>query len=62
MDIEKVRNAQSQEEAREYAIEWQHWASECSLSINELIQWHDVFITLAGKFGLEDEFKENGII
>ena len=52
----------TQEEARQYAIKWQKWASEQSLSYSELIQWHNLFVDLAGIFDLTAEFKDNGII
>lgn len=62
MDIEKVKSAQSQEEAREYAIEWQAWQEEQNLSFGELVIWMEIFETLAQEFDLVDEFKENGVI
>lgn len=49
-------------EARDWAIEWQHWASEQSLSYGELADWADYFTELAERFNLTDEFKENGIL
>lgn len=48
--------------ARQYAIEWQQWASEQNLSLGELIEWQGVFSTIAQKFDLQEEFIENGII
>ena len=62
MEKEKVLNAQTQDEARQYAIEWQQWASEQSLSYGELAEWWEVFNELGKKFDLLEEFKENGII
>jgi hypothetical protein len=50
------------EEAREIAIVWQNWFSEHSLAYSELNEWQQYFLTLAEKFGLVEEFKENGII
>jgi hypothetical protein len=58
----KKQNPKTQEEARQYAIDWQQWASEQSLSYLELAKWGDQFTELAEKFDLTDEFKENGII
>ena len=52
----------TQAEARQYAIDWQQWASEQNLSLGELIEWQGVFSTIAQKFDLQDEFIENGII
>lgn len=55
-------NIKTAEEARQYAIEWEHWQSEQSLSYSELAEWQAIFETLADKFDLTEEFKENGII
>jgi hypothetical protein len=52
----------SKEEARQYAIDWQHWQSEQSLSYGEIAKWQSIFEDLAAKYGLVDEFVENGII
>ena len=62
MDIEKVKKAESADEARQYAIDWQNWQSEQSMSYGELAEWQSVFSALAQKFELVDEFTENGII
>jgi hypothetical protein len=58
----KKRNITTQEEARQYAIQWQHWAGEQSLSYGELAEWGAYFQGLAELFDLTNEFKENGII
>ena len=58
----KKTEIKSIEEARDKAIEWQKWQSNENLSYGELIEWQDYFSTLAKRFGLEEEFKENGII
>ena len=50
------------EKARDVAIEWQAWIGEQSLSYGELIEWQEYFEDLADRFGLVDEFRENGII
>jgi len=50
------------EEARQYAIEWQQWASEQSLSYSELAIWGEIFTELADRYNLTEEFRENGII
>ena len=58
----KKQNPKTKEEAREYAIEWQRWTSEQNLSCGEIVEWEKHFETLAVKFDLVGEFKENGII
>lgn len=52
----------TKEEARQYAIDWQRWASEQNLSTVELIEWRDQFQAIAEVYGLLEEFTENGII
>jgi hypothetical protein len=52
----------TQDEARQYAIEWQQWISEESLSYGELLEWQVIFEELAERFDLTEEFQENGII
>ena len=51
----------TQDEARQYAIEWQQWQVGESLSYGELYTWQIHFKTLGIKFDLTEEFKENGI-
>lgn len=58
----KMRKVTTAEEARQQAIDWQNWQSEQSLSYSELSDWQAHFETLAKKFKLTNEFKENGII
>lgn len=58
----KTRTVTTQEEAREMAIDWQDWQATQSLSYGEFAEWQDYFETLALKFDLTEEFKENGII
>ena len=62
MTPQQILKAQTKEEARQYAIDWEHWASEQNLSIIELLEWQSAFETLADKFDLLEEFKENGIL
>lgn len=50
------------EEARQHAIEWQHWQSDKDLSMGIIAEWSAYFSELARRFNLTDEFKENGII
>ncbi len=52
----------TKEEARQYAIDWQNWASEQKLHLSELIDWQAEFQSIAEKFDLLEEFRENGII
>ncbi len=58
----KKRNITTQDEARQYAIEWQNWQSEHVLSFGEAAEWADIFLGLANRFDLTEEFNENGII
>jgi hypothetical protein len=54
---------QTAAEARDAAIEWQHWMSEQSLSYGELAEWSAYFENIAARFPeLREEFAENGII
>lgn len=52
----------TQEEARQFAIDWQNWTSEQNLSYRELAEYGAIFTDLAIKFDLVGEFTENGII
>ena len=50
---------------RNLAIDWQDWASQQSLSIGELSDWHSAIEQLAKATGSEElieELKENGIL
>jgi len=58
----EMKIIETKEEARQQAIEWQQWSSEQSLSYEDLWEWNRYFTNLADKFGLTDEFEENGII
>jgi len=55
-------NIKTAEEARDYAITWQHWQGLRRMSYGELQEWQQRFEELARKFGLTAEFKENGIL
>ena len=50
------------EAARQYAVDWQQWQSERAMSYGEVMEWQEILQKLADKFGLEAEFKENGIL
>jgi hypothetical protein len=52
----------TKDDARQYAIDWQNWASEQNLSYSELLEWQAYFVMIGRKFDLTDEFTENGII
>ena len=50
------------ESARQNAIEWQIEASERAMSYGELYEAGAYFEKLARRYGLTEEFRENGII
>lgn len=54
--------AETREQARQYAIDWQNCTSRKNLSYKELYKWWIVFDALGVKFNLKDEFIENGIL
>lgn len=62
MQLKNIEDVKSSDEAIELAIDWQRQASEESLSYGELADFQSYFETLAKKFNLTEEFKENGII
>jgi len=49
-------------QARQYAIDYQKWASDKNLSYGEILHFQNKLYTLAKKFDLVKEFKENCII
>jgi hypothetical protein len=53
---------ETKEEARQFAVDYQNWASEENMYYSDLLVWSDYFEELGRKFGLLREFKENGII
>lgn len=55
-------NPTDADEAQQLAIDWQNWASEQDLSMGELAWYGDYFRRVGKKFGLTDEYRENGII
>lgn len=59
MEMTKIK---TKEEARSKAIDFQSWQSTQALSYEEVTNWVTYFSNLASKFGLVDEFSENGII
>lgn len=60
--MEKTTKIFSKDEARQYAIDWQNWSAEESLSYGELAEWQAIFMILARRYNLVEEFTENGII
>jgi hypothetical protein len=59
IDINEIK---TQGEARSLGMEFQEWSSKQSLSYGELINYQNDLMTIAEKFDLIEEFKENGII
>lgn len=62
MKLKDINTIKTKGEARQYAIDWQNWASESHMFYSEQYKWQTKFETLAKKFDLTEEFKENGII
>ena len=60
--LPELAQVKSEDQARNLAIDWQTWAAEQSLSYGELAQFSLFFESIAKKFNLTAEFKENGII
>lgn len=56
------RTITTQEEARQYAIDWQNWASNNKMYMSEMAEWQEEMLRIALDWGLAEEFKENGII
>lgn len=48
--------------ARNEAVEWQMGFCDHNYSYGELVYWQGYFERLAKRYGLVEEFKENGII
>ena len=62
MELRAITEIKTEEEARQMAIDFQEWVSHQDLSYSELADFSGYFETLAQKFNLTEEFKENGII
>lgn len=56
-EYQKRKNA-----ARQKAIEWQADFENHNYSYGELTAWGDYFAKLGKRYGLTEEFRENGII
>lgn len=52
----------AKEKARNEAIDWQYEFAEHDYSYGELAYWQDYFEKKARRYGLVQEFRENGII
>lgn len=50
------------EEARQFAVDYQDWAGRVPMYMSELAFYTGYFTSLGERFGLTDEFQENGII
>lgn len=53
---------ETEAEARDQAITWQNWSSDQIMSWDELLDWSGYFEKVGARFGLTDEFYENGIL
>ena len=62
MKMKSITMIKSREEAREIALSWQTRRNKANMSWQEVAEWGIYFETLARKFNLGMEFKENGII
>ena len=62
MELTEITEIKTEQEARDLVITFQSWVNEQNLSYGELVKYSDYFETLAEKFNLTEEFKENGII
>ena len=58
----KIYEITTKDKARQYAIDWQNWQAEQIMSWGELYEWEQIFISLAKRFNLTEEFKANSII
>ena len=58
----KLEKPKTKEQAIDQAIETQSIISNNNFSLNELIIISEHFLYFGKKFGLLDEFRENGII
>ena len=61
MATNKKTYQQKKEAARQQAIDWQDQAAEQNLSYGELAEAGEQFEKLGRRYGLLQEFRENGI-
>ena len=57
-----MEHIKTKEQARQYGIDYQNWASNKDLSYEDVIYFSYKLYVIAKKFGLVKEFRENGII
>ena len=62
MGTQHLLDAQTADDAREFAIDWQNWQAEQSLSYGELAEWASIFTLVGEKFNITAELQKNGII
>lgn len=60
--MSKTNYQKRKEAARQEAIDWQHDFPNHNYSYGEIAYWCAYFEELAKRYGLTEEFKENGII
>lgn len=58
----KLSYREKKAKLREQAINWQHKCSKVNMSYGELAEMQSYFEKEGKKYGLIQEFKENGII
>lgn len=58
----KKEEIKTQEEARDFAIAWQHDFENQNYDYMDLAEWGAFFEDLGKRFDLLEEFTENGII
>lgn len=63
MKIPSIKSVRTANQARDFAIDWQLWQSEQSMSYGEAGDWQAFFEQVVEKFpDLRDEFEDNAII
>lgn len=62
MEIKNIKDVETADEAIQIAEDWQHEFESRNYDYEEIAKWSGYFEALAKKFGLEEEFKENGIL
>lgn len=63
MNLPDPTIVETADEARDLAIDWQHWQADNPLYMSEVADYQAYFEQLANKFPeLREEFEENAII
>lgn len=62
MELINIKDIKDEGTARQFAMDYQNWVSNESISYEECIEYNSYFTDLGNKFNLIEEFKENGII